>query len=53
VPTIVVEATIRNGEKIASEMLNGVARETWKMGTIQVVTENGGELVVTVMRVGG
>jgi hypothetical protein len=53
VPTIVVEATIKNGEKVATEVLNGVTRETWKMGTVQVITENSGELVITVMRVGG
>jgi hypothetical protein len=54
VPTIVVEATIATGEKIASQVLSkGRIRETWKMGNVHVITENNGRLVVSVMRVGG
>jgi hypothetical protein len=54
VPTLVVEATLRNGEKVASLVMpSGVVRETFKLGTVQVITENSGKLIVTVMRVGG
>jgi hypothetical protein len=34
VPTIVLEAAIKSGEKVASEVVNGVVRETWKMGRL-------------------
>lgn len=54
VPTMVVEATIATGEKIATQVLaKGSIRETWKLGNVQVITENSGRLVVTVMRIGG
>ncbi|MFW7381047.1 MAG: pre-toxin TG domain-containing protein [Oligoflexus sp.] len=54
VPTMVVEATLKNGQKVNSQVMsNGVVRETWRMDTVQVVTENNRELVITVMRVGG
>ena len=54
IPTMVVEYTLQKGTKIAEEVLpNGVVRETWKMDTIEVVTEQAKKLVVTVMRKGG
>ena len=53
IPTIIVEATIKNGEKIASERVNDVTRKIWKMDTIQAVTANGGEMVLATMRLGG
>ncbi len=54
VPTMVVESTIEIGKKVNTQtMPSGAIRETWMMGTVQVVTENNKELVITVMRVGG
>lgn len=54
VPTMVVEATIKIGDKVKTQvMANGAVRETWLMGTVEVVTENAKELVITVMRKGG
>ena len=50
VPTMVVEATIKAGEKIKTEATaNGIIRETWKIGNVEVITENSKKIVVTVM----
>ena len=51
VPTMVVEATIKTGDKVKTQTIaNGDVRETWRMGTIDVITENSKELVINVMR---
>ncbi len=52
IPPMVVETVIANGTKVSEQIVDGVARQTWKMGTVQVITENNGNLIVTVMRVG-
>ena len=52
IPPMVVENVIENGIKLSEQIVGGVARQTWKMGTVQVVTESSGKLIITVMRVG-
>ena len=47
-----VEAAIQTGSRI-TQVVNGVTRTIFTSGNVQVVTEQGGRLVVTVMRVGG
>lgn len=54
VPTMVVEATIKSGDLVKTQtMVNGAVRQTWRMGTVEVVTESSKEVVITVMRKGG
>jgi len=47
-----VEDAIATGAQ-STQMVNGVARTIFTSGNVQVVTEQGGNLVVTVMRIGG
>ena len=54
VTTMVVESTINLGELVNTQQLpNGILREVWKMGSVEVITENSKSIVVTVMRRGG
>ena len=47
-----VEAAIKTGSKV-KQIVDGVERTLFTSGNVQVVTEQGGRLVVTVMRIGG
>lgn len=42
-----VEDAIKNGELIDSPIVNGVQRQVWKSGSVEVVTE--GNIVITIM----
>lgn len=44
-----VEDVIKNGKLVSEKEVNGVMRQTWKSGTVEVVTEQNGKLVVTIM----
>ncbi|MBP6218910.1 MAG: pre-toxin TG domain-containing protein [Oligoflexales bacterium] len=53
VPTVVVEHILQHGTKVTEQTLsNGIVRETWKMDTVEIVTEQSKKIVVTVMRKG-
>jgi len=44
-----VEDVLTNGKLIDSKMVNGVLRETWQSGTVQVITENSRKTVITII----
>jgi RHS repeat-associated protein len=44
-----VENVISNGELVDSPIVNGIQRQVWRSGSVEVVTEENGKLVVTVM----
>ncbi|WP_052520720.1 hypothetical protein [Aneurinibacillus migulanus] len=44
-----VEETLTNGNLIDKQIVNGVEREVWSSGTIEVVTEQNGKIIITVM----
>jgi hypothetical protein len=48
----IVEDAIATGAQ-STQVVNGVTRTIFTSGNVQVVTEQGGSLVVTVMRIGG
>jgi hypothetical protein len=54
VPPTVVEDVITNGQLVNEAVAgSGVLRQTWLRDGVQVITEQAGRMVVTVMRVGG
>lgn len=44
-----VEDIIKNGELIDSPVVNGVQRQVWHSGSVEVVTEQNGHLVITII----
>ncbi|WP_218830736.1 hypothetical protein [Bordetella genomosp. 4] len=52
IPPNIVEHVIRTGDPTTS-IVNGVTRTTYWSGNVGAVTENGGNIVVTILRRGG
>ncbi|QOR35922.1 hypothetical protein IMX26_03635 [Clostridium sp. 'deep sea'] len=42
-----VEDAITNGKLIDTQVVNGVERQIWQSGTVEVVTE--GDIIITIM----
>lgn len=54
VPPNVVEDVLTNGRLVNESVANsGAARQTWLSDGVQVITEQGKRIIVTIMRVGG
>ena len=51
IPTSVVEHVIQNGTRSSKLMENGTIRTIHELGDIRIITEEGGKIVVTVIRI--